>query len=849
MSLEVYRFLADSGGSQLSERPPVPGEETEDRGSVSSSVKSGKQSDQSAGTPRRSNLKDAAFKGGMLEGAPLGFEPEGSASVTPPYTRWTESLHALLSDEDGIQLFKHYLIQEGAENPLLFWLATQGFKKKSDSDPVRTDLAKLIYRRFIKKDGQQVVRLHGSTRNHVAESIRTNKVDSNLFDASQMEVEEYMRETSYPMFLKSDVYVQYVNNGGVSPKSSEGCSSNGSNSHPAQAGYLPTLPEDSELSDLPQAGSLTADLLLRSSHHRHNTDRYQDRLYPGLLGSQNPYHPGCAAIAPATSNNDSELQSLSSDAISDDTMSLTDSSVDGFPVRSRQQQKRRQKRNMKYNIRQNGKVMTHLPCPRAHPRELPPTDPVEFAKKLTEKLEKVLAEREAKERLAAKLRKVEEEEHECKTPASTTMRAPGNQIFPVHDFVEDDPNSILEDHMSRVFRDSNRHTPRSQSPDHHRNKMPPSMANVPQVSLHPKQITSHPHHSRHHMSKSQKELIVPPNMASVGLAETPYMTYIEDNVRHKKRSSKKSDISSISKTTDSGIYEGPPSLPSDSENSMKRVADWIREGDEQPDPRLATQPMHHKQRHRMHPEHNNTMTMSTMSKKPVQYNTSRPNSMERERTHTPTTNLAKRSSPHLPKQPFIQDPKMPLMQPPEPLTVLEEARRRIDMSSRQQRMISKTSDPRKEKRPGMMPTMPSSSMSGQTRSTMPTSISDNQIYPGLSRPPTTGGKRPTSSSSSSKSRPTSSSGTMEKKVQPSITIAYYLCNDPIPYRTSLPGSEITLRQFKALISKKGTYRYTFKMPSTEFESGVVHQILVDDDAVLPLYEGKVVGKVESVDDN
>ena len=50
----------------------------------------------------------------------------------------------------------------------------------------------------------------------------------------------------------------------------------------------------------------------------------------------------------------------------------------------------------------------YIPKQRAqHPREIPPTDPVEFAKLLTEKLEKVLAEREAKERLAAKLRKVE----------------------------------------------------------------------------------------------------------------------------------------------------------------------------------------------------------------------------------------------------------------------------------------------------------------------------------------------------------------------------------------------------------------------------------------------------------
>ncbi|XP_071477316.1 axin-1-like [Diadema antillarum] len=849
MSLSVFRYLADSGGSQLSERPPVPGEETEDRGSVSSSIKSGKTSDHSGGTPRRSNLvKDT--KEGTQDEAPLGFEPEGSASITPPYTRWTESLHALLADEDGIQLFKHYLVQENAENPLMFWLATQGFKKKPNNDPVRADLAKLIYRRFIKKDGQQVVRLETATRNHVADCIRTNSVNSNLFDASQAEVEQYMRETSYPMFLKSDVYVQYVNNGGVSPKSSEGCSSNASSSHHAHTGYLPTLHEDAELSDLPAPGSLTADMLFRTSHHRQHIEKYQERLYPGLMGAQNPYHPGCAAIAPATSNNDSELQSLSSDAISDDTMSLTDSSVDGFPIRSRQQQKRRANRHMKHNIRQNGKVMVHLPCPRANnPREIPPTDPVEFARILTEKLEKVLAEREIKERLAAKLRKVEDVEEESEIVPNSATRQPGTQIFPVHDFVEEDPNSILEDHMSRVFRDSNRHTPRgfsprSRSPDHHRNKLPPSMANVPPVSA----LTKPMLHHRHHAAKSKELGMLPPNVASVGHAETTYVPYIEDSGRHKKRSSKKSDISSISKTTDSGIFEGPPSLPSDSENSMKRVADWIREGDDTPGPRLPrnTSAPHHRRTHKMPADQYVPMAMHQMSsKKPVVYNTSRPTSMERERTHTPTTSLAQHSSPHLPKQPFAQDPNMPLMQPPEPLTVLEEARRRIDVSSRQQRISGKTSDPRKDKRPGV----PGMTSSGQMRPQIPTSISDNQIYPSPSRPSATGGKRPGSSSSSSKSRPTSSSGTSEKKTQPSTTIAYYLCGDPIPYRTTLPGSEITLRQFKALISKKGTYRYTFKMPSLEFESGVVHQIINDDDAVLPLYQGKVVGKVESIEDH
>ena len=45
------------------------------------------------------------------------------------------------------------------------------------------------------------------------------------------------------------------------------------------------------------------------------------------------------------------------------------------------------------------------------------------------------------------------------------------------------------------------------------------------------------------------------------------------------------------------------------------------------------------------------------------------------------------------------------------------------------------------------------------------------------------------------------------KPRTSTTVAYYYCNDPIPYRTTLPGDKITLAQFKTLISKKGDYRW------------------------------------------
>ena len=77
-----------------------------------------------------------------------------------------------------------------------------------------------------------------------------------MFDDAQSFVEESMRTNLYPLFLNSDVYVQYVQNGGESPKSS--LSTSGSSSARPMSTTLCTLHENSELrhEDL-QADDLT----------------------------------------------------------------------------------------------------------------------------------------------------------------------------------------------------------------------------------------------------------------------------------------------------------------------------------------------------------------------------------------------------------------------------------------------------------------------------------------------------------------------------------------------------------------------------------------------------------------
>ena len=286
MTSKVFEFLNDSGGNNFTEtstRPPVPGEENElqSNGGMStrssgshrsnkshSSSKSatsnkGEISHSPAATPRKSNLEkgDTAnitlpggFDGEDVE-APLGFEPEGSAANSPPYSenstpphlKWAENLNHLLADSDGVDLFTKYLeLEQGGSDELQFWFACQGLKRKADSDSADvSNIVKVIFKTYVRYD--KVKCISKDTKKEIVERLnQRSKVDPSVFDEAQTEVEAHFRDVSYPAFLNSDLYVQYVNNYADSPKSSH---SSGSNSaRPvSQAGLLPVLHEDKEL--------------------------------------------------------------------------------------------------------------------------------------------------------------------------------------------------------------------------------------------------------------------------------------------------------------------------------------------------------------------------------------------------------------------------------------------------------------------------------------------------------------------------------------------------------------------------------------------------------------------------
>ncbi|XP_064528723.1 axin-1 [Pseudopipra pipra] len=841
MNIQGKGFPLDLGGSFTEDapRPPVPGEEGElvstDPRPVSHGFYSSKsdvvRNEMSTATPRRSDLD-------------LGYEPEGSASPTPPYLKWAESLHSLLDDQDGINLFRTFLKQEDCADLLDFWFACSGFRKLEpcvSNEEKRLKLAKAIYKKYILDNNGIVSRqIKPATKSFIKDCVVKLQIDPDMFDQAQTEIQCMIEDNTYPLFLKSDIYLEYTRTGGESPKIYSDPSS-GSGTGKGLPGYLPTLNEDEEWKcdqeaepeasrDSAPSSRLTQKLLLETATQRAASARRYSEGREFRHGSWrepvNPYYVNTGyALAPATSANDSEQQSMSSDA---DTMSLTDSSVDGIPPYRLRKQHRRE---MQESAKANGRVpLPHIPRTYRMPKDIH-VEPEKFAAELINRLEEVQKEREAEEKLEERLKRVRaEEEGEdadiSSGPSVISHKMPSAQAFhhfapryaemgcagvQMRDAHEENPESILDEHVQRVMKTPGcqspgpgRHSPKPRSPESgHLGKVSGTLGTIPPGHgkhatksgmkqdaanlYHHKHVYHHIHH--HSMMKPKEQIeaeatqrvqnsfawnVDSHNYATksrnysenLGMAPVPMdsLGYSGKASLLSKRNVKKTD----SGKSDGANYEMPGS-PEDVERNQK-ILQWIIEGEKEIS------------------RHKKTNHGSSGAKKQLSHDMVRPLSIERPVAVHPWVSAQLRNVVQ-PSHPFIQDPTMPPNPAPNPLTQLEEARRRLE---------------EEEKRAGKLPLK-------------------QRLKPQ---------KRPGSGAS-----------------QPceNIVVAYYFCGEPIPYRTLVKGRVVTLGQFKELLTKKGNYRYYFKKVSDEFDCGVVFEEVREDDTILPIFEEKIIGKVEKID--
>lgn len=841
----MSRALMDNIAGSFREdapRPPVPGEEGD------APCYPGKFPVMKPLESPRSVLLGSPGSSARRNEDGLG-EPEGSASPDSPLSRWTKSLHSLLGDQDGALLFRTFLEREKCVDTLDFWFACNGFRQMDLKDTKTQRVAKAIYKRYIENNSIVAKQLKPATKTFIRDNIKKQHIDSAMFDQAQTEIQTNMEENAYQMFLTSDIYLEYVRTGGENPSH---VNSNGLADLKVVCGYLPTLNEEEEWSCDLKAKALIG--LSAKAQRAPVSLRAMEVMDGGFRSykrgdSLNPCHSG--SFAPVSSTNDSEV---SSDALTDDAMSVTDSSVDGIPPYKLGSKKQLQ-REMQRNMRMNSQVsLPAFPRTRHPPKEMIPMEPAEFAAQLVARLENLKRQQDTANTLEERLQQIQEEDEREDTEIVGSAPALSPHSLPLLSGSSDeDPQAILDEHLSRVLKTPGcqspaviRHSPRSSSPEHRPFtragfgvkglvRTGPSSSSVsspdqgqfslalgPNRTLVSRQSTKHIHHHyiHHHAGPKSKEQIereaalrvhsvcsssgecqpCQPYQRSRSLGREMCGAITTDNSMGRSSSLSRRVCHS---GAEDGVAErcaddcGPLQLPTDTTDPTQNVLQWILES----------------KRQGRHKSHSTQSTKKSFGGSSTQ-------------THTwGGGGSCGHLRSHQPAQPFIQDPAMPPLPPPNTLAQLEEACRRLEeVSTKPTKQRHSVSSLQREKT-HLMPV--------QCGASVPLSL----VSPSPAGPPAT------SLQSEECKKGSGSHGVSSGE----MVVTYFFCGEEIPYRRTMKSHSLTLGHFKEQLRKKGNYRYYFKKASDEFECGAVFEEVSDDSSLLPTYEGKILGKVERME--
>ncbi|XP_078046683.1 protein axin isoform X2 [Augochlora pura] len=749
--------------NENSPRPPVPGEET---GNYVSRFRP----QSPTLTPRRSSLATSTALGCDAT-APLGFEPEGCCSTTtmesdspPACLQWARNLHSLLQDPVGLELFRKYLDQEGRPhaNPLNFWFACEGLKEQDDPERIN-QLVKLIYRKFFLKSQLAIPE---DVRKEANRRVKEGRADEKVFDAVQLEVERLINETTYPNFLRSDMYLQYVQS--YQNADSGGCPSSGSSREMSVScgpSLLPTVHEDSEF--------------VSSVHSSHSASETPGELRGELRLTKD--------MLMATQQTRAMDLRPKPEAYAGDGMSMG-------KQRSKKQYIR-QCRAMKDSASLNRDPMAHhtiIPRTQRVPRDLMhPLKPEEFAQVLIEKLENVKRERESQEKLDRHLQEGEtiNKDVALEMP-SGAPKALADALREKLLIEEDNDQAILDQHVSRVWSDlTPSRSPGLSSPRLHSPERRRSTHNYPRSYKQRKEkdvfSTFSADSGNIHDFQEGSDLVGAGSMSSLGShlpksksvpsdyadslhKQDLYLQGHDQRFRRSDMTRRSATKKSMTELTDSGVSVVSDAPPSTISRDI-RLLSWLKETDKK------------------------DVKHSRHGKK---YG-SRSGSLER-------TN---RETWGVPAQPFVADPGMPPLPQPHTATQLEEARRRLIEEDRA-RSSCKQRHSNISKQSSYEPTMQSQSYVQSNQSTLRKTKQDIGDF---------------------------------------TTVVFSFCDEQFPYRTKIPGHNVTLKQFKEYLPKKGSYRYFFKTECEDLDTKVIQEEITDDSEVLPLWEGKVMAQVKALE--
>ncbi|KAM3865681.1 regulator of G-protein signaling 5b [Diretmus argenteus] len=117
---------------------------------------------------------------------------------------WKESFEKLLSSQNGLCLFRAFLVSQFSEENIAFYLACEDYRETKTSKLAAK--AKSIYDEFICSDAPREVNL-----DHVTKAITRENMEQprhSCFDLAQAKIYTLMEKDCYPRFLKSSTYLE-----------------------------------------------------------------------------------------------------------------------------------------------------------------------------------------------------------------------------------------------------------------------------------------------------------------------------------------------------------------------------------------------------------------------------------------------------------------------------------------------------------------------------------------------------------------------------------------------------------------------------------------------------------------
>nr|XP_019610151.1 PREDICTED: regulator of G-protein signaling 3 isoform X5 [Rhinolophus sinicus] len=158
---------------------------------------------------RRRNESPGAQPASKADKVTKSFKPTSEEAL-----KWGESLEKLLLHKYGLAVFQAFLRTEFSEENLEFWLACEDFKKVKSQSKMAAK-AKKIFAEYIAIQACKEVNLDSYTREHTKDNLQS--VTRGCFDLAQKRIFGLMEKDSYPRFLRSDLYLDLINQKKMSP--------------------------------------------------------------------------------------------------------------------------------------------------------------------------------------------------------------------------------------------------------------------------------------------------------------------------------------------------------------------------------------------------------------------------------------------------------------------------------------------------------------------------------------------------------------------------------------------------------------------------------------------------------